>query len=46
VPADPADLFDAENWACTDGACEHRGCLSTEECAGSYLGPDFICVVD
>jgi hypothetical protein len=46
VPADAVDLYDEENWACTGGACEHLGCLSTEECAGSAHGPDSICVFD
>jgi len=46
VPADAVDLFDEENWVCTDGACEHLGCLSTEECTGSVHGPASICVFD
>jgi hypothetical protein len=46
VPDGAVDLFDAENWACTGGACEHLGCLSTEECTGSAHGPDSICVFD
>jgi hypothetical protein len=46
VPADAVDLFNEENWACTDGACEHLGCLSTEECTGSVHGPASICVFD
>jgi len=45
-PEDPVELNDVENWTCTDGACEHRGCLSTEECTGSSHGPDSICVFD
>ena len=46
VPDAAVDLFDEENWACTGGACEHLGCLSTAECTGSAHGPDSICVVD
>jgi len=41
----PADLFNEEHWLCTDGACEHRGCLSTAECQESDVyGAEFICV--
>lgn len=46
VPADAVDLYDEENWACTGGACEHLGCLSTEECTGSAHGPGSICIFD
>ena len=46
VPDDAGVLFDEENWACSGGACEHRGCLSTEECASSYHGAGSICVFD
>jgi hypothetical protein len=44
VADNTGDLFAEDHWACTGGACEHLGCLSTEECATSYHGPDSICV--
>ena len=39
-----ADLFNEAHWLCTDGACEHRGCQSTQECTDSALGAGYICV--
>ncbi|MCK6547148.1 hypothetical protein L6R52_14960 [Myxococcota bacterium] len=35
-------LYDADNYTCTSGHCEWRGCNSTAECTESY-GADYVC---
>ena len=41
----PANLFNEAHWLCTDGACQHKGCTSTQECVDSDVyGAEFICV--
>jgi hypothetical protein len=35
--------FDADNWACTGGKCEYKGCRSTQECTDTYESPDWTC---
>ena len=44
VPADcslGSPAYDADNYACTAGACEYLGCQSDAECAG--VNPAFVC---
>jgi hypothetical protein len=44
VPADcalDAPAFDADNYACDDGACIYEGCNTTAECLAS--NPDTVC---
>ena len=45
TPADCAgvkDLFIEDHWLCTDGACEHKGCITTAECTDAYTA-DHVC---
>ncbi len=36
-------IVDADNYACTDGLCVWRGCLSTAECTTTFSDPDYVC---
>jgi hypothetical protein len=38
-----AAAFDADNWACTGGKCEYKGCSSTQECTDTYESSSWIC---
>jgi hypothetical protein len=35
--------YDADNYACTSGICEYRGCNSTAECAATISDPRIQC---
>lgn len=37
-------LLDSDNWACTGGSCEYKGCNTTQECTDTYMNPNYECV--
>lgn len=35
--------YDSDNYACTDGACEYKGCKSDSECSTTFASADYGC---
>ncbi|MFO0726573.1 MAG: hypothetical protein U1E65_22495 [Myxococcota bacterium] len=35
--------YDADNYRCTSGLCEYRGCNSTAECQSSFMSTQYLC---
>lgn len=35
--------FDADNYKCTAGFCEYKGCNDDNECKSSFSNPDYVC---
>jgi hypothetical protein len=38
-------LLDVDNWACTGGKCDYKGCNSTQECTDAYQKPGYVCAL-
>lgn len=36
-------LYDDDNWACTAGACDYKGCNTNVECMDSLMGANYAC---
>jgi hypothetical protein len=36
-------LVNSDNWACTGGLCEYKGCNTTEECTDTYMNSNYEC---
>ena len=38
-----APLNEVDNWACTGGICDYKGCASNQQCTDYYQKPNYIC---
>jgi hypothetical protein len=39
----PQPILDEDNYACTEGKCDYKGCLSTQECTDTFKTDDYEC---